>query len=69
MANVPKTQRAFVQASPGGPIHLATNHPVTQPEDLAPGQCLVKLEFSGVCHSDLCGTPSLLLYLSVLTGW
>jgi len=27
--------------------------PVTQPQDLKNGQALVKLAFSGVCHTDL----------------
>jgi len=32
---------------------VRTDWPVTQPSELAPNQCLVKLEYSGVCHSDL----------------
>ncbi|GBE84475.1 Alcohol dehydrogenase 1 [Sparassis crispa] len=32
---------------------LTTEYPVKQPSKLAPGECLVKLECTGVCHSDL----------------
>ena len=29
------------------------DHPVKCPDDLAPGECLVKMHCSGVCHTDL----------------
>ncbi|KAF5318185.1 hypothetical protein D9619_012097 [Psilocybe cf. subviscida] len=50
---IPKTQRAGVLTAYGQPYTIKDDHPVTQPSELAPGECLVKLEYSGVCHSDL----------------
>ncbi|KAF8891129.1 chaperonin 10-like protein [Gymnopilus junonius] len=50
---IPTTQRAAVIENFSTPYKLKEDHPVTQPADLAPGQCLVKLEYAGVCHSDL----------------
>lgn len=53
--DIPQTQRAFVvvEPKPGSELLLKSDHPVTHPESLLPGQCLVKVEYSGVCHSDL----------------
>ncbi|KAH8105663.1 mannitol-1-phosphate dehydrogenase [Phellopilus nigrolimitatus] len=50
---IPKTQRAFVLPVVGGEIKLVNDHPVLSKSELLPGQCLVKLTHSGVCHSDL----------------
>jgi alcohol dehydrogenase, propanol-preferring len=50
---IPSTQRAFLQPEVGGPASLVTDFPVVQPKDLLPGQCLVRLSYSGLCHSDL----------------
>ena len=50
---IPKTQRAWVQAAAGDSVKLIENYPVINVAQLTPGQCLVKLHFSGVCHSDL----------------
>ncbi|KAK7062539.1 alcohol dehydrogenase [Paramarasmius palmivorus] len=50
---VPKTQKAAVVEKTGGGIEIRNNHPVKAPEDLAPGECLVKLDCSGACHTDL----------------
>jgi alcohol dehydrogenase, propanol-preferring len=33
-------------------IHVQ-DHPVKSPDDLAPGECLVKMHCSGLCHTDL----------------
>ncbi|GAA6024378.1 hypothetical protein JCM10207_003304 [Rhodosporidiobolus poonsookiae] len=51
--DIPKTAPAAVFTSAGGPIKYDPNYPVPQKEDLKPGQVLVKLEYSGVCHTDL----------------
>lgn len=53
--DIPQTQRAFVvvEPKPGSELLLKSDHPVAQPNNLLPGQCLVKVEYSGVCHSDL----------------
>jgi len=53
IVDIPKVQRASLLTEGGGELSLKTNHPVTQPSELKPGQCLVKLAYSGVCHSDL----------------
>jgi propanol-preferring alcohol dehydrogenase len=50
---IPKTQKAAVVASHDGPIQVKDDYPVKQPEELAPGECLVKLHCTGVCHTDL----------------
>ncbi|KAF7322135.1 Mannitol-1-phosphate dehydrogenase [Mycena kentingensis (nom. inval.)] len=50
---IPETQTAAVIPSSGTGIELQNDHPVKQPQDLAPGECLVKLECTGVCHTDL----------------
>ncbi|KAL5482819.1 ADH1_3 [Sanghuangporus weigelae] len=49
---IPSVQRAFVLPTLGVPLKLINDHPVVAPTDLLPGQCLVKLTHSGVCHSD-----------------
>lgn len=41
------------EPKPGSELLLKTDHPVAHPDTLLPGQCLVKVEYSGVCHSDL----------------
>lgn len=51
--SIPVSQRAFLLPECGGPAHLTNSYPVIQPSELQSGQCLVKLTFSGVCHSDL----------------
>ena len=51
--DIPRTQRAAVLTTLGAPYTITTTHPVKQAAELAPGECLVKLEYSGVCHSDL----------------
>ncbi|KAF9528264.1 chaperonin 10-like protein [Crepidotus variabilis] len=50
---IPKVQRAAVIEELGKPYSLKTEHPVKQQQELAPGECLIKMEFAGVCHSDL----------------
>ncbi len=50
---IPKTQKAAVLYEVGGECRIEASWPVTQPHELKPGECLVKLEYSGVCHSDL----------------
>lgn len=49
---IPKVQKAAIVES-FGDLTIKDNHPVKQPEDLAPGECLVKLDCTGVCHTDL----------------
>ena len=51
--NIPNTQTAAVVPSTSQPIEIQTDFPVKQAKDLAPGECLVELECTGVCHTDL----------------
>src|SRR5712672_2770021 len=51
--NIPTTQKAAVVVSSDAPILVKDDHPVKQPEELAPGECLVKMYCTGVCHTDL----------------
>ncbi|GAA5965304.1 hypothetical protein JCM8115_002248 [Rhodotorula mucilaginosa] len=55
MANeqIPKTAPAVVFEKCNGPITYQEDHKVTQPDELKPGEVLVKIEASGVCHTDL----------------
>ncbi|WOO78285.1 Alcohol dehydrogenase 1 [Vanrija pseudolonga] len=48
---IPTTQLAAVSRSKEAGTVVETI-PVVQPEDLKPGQALVRLRYSGVCHSD-----------------
>ncbi|EJD05633.1 mannitol-1-phosphate dehydrogenase MPDH1 [Fomitiporia mediterranea MF3/22] len=50
---IPSVQRAFVLPRVGAPPKFVTDHPVVPPNELLPGQCLVNLSHSGVCHSDV----------------
>ncbi|KLO12166.1 mannitol-1-phosphate dehydrogenase MPDH1 [Schizopora paradoxa] len=50
---IPQVQRAAFLTCAGGDLTIKSDHPVIQPSELLPGQCLVKLSHSGVCHSDL----------------
>ncbi|CAE6526402.1 unnamed protein product [Rhizoctonia solani] len=49
---VPKTQKAAVFEEWGRPVSFV-ERPVVQESELKPGQVLVKIMYSGVCHTDL----------------
>ncbi|KAG8710022.1 alcohol dehydrogenase [Ceratobasidium sp. 423] len=49
---VPKTQKAAVFEEWGKPVSFV-ERPVVQESELKPGQVLVKIMYSGVCHTDL----------------
>ncbi|KAI5474696.1 alcohol dehydrogenase [Pseudohyphozyma bogoriensis] len=51
--SVPKTQTAVVFEEQNGPLYVRNNHPVVQQKDLKPGEALVRVLYSGVCHTDL----------------
>ncbi|RLN53537.1 hypothetical protein BBP00_00009275 [Phytophthora kernoviae] len=51
--NIPKTQTAIVYEVCGAPLHVRKDWPVVQPSELEPGQVLVRMAYSGVCHSDI----------------
>ncbi|KAF8190611.1 hypothetical protein K438DRAFT_1970911 [Mycena galopus ATCC 62051] len=50
---IPPTARACVITEFGPEYEVKNDHPVVQPTDLAPGECLVKIDYAGACHSDL----------------
>jgi alcohol dehydrogenase, propanol-preferring len=62
---IPKTQRAAVIKVFGQDLVLETNHPLKQPSELAPGECLIKLDYAGVCHSDLHAKQGDLKYMTL----
>jgi alcohol dehydrogenase, propanol-preferring len=37
----------------GQDLVLETNHRLKQPSELVPRECLIKLDYAGICHSDL----------------
>ncbi|EKM48743.1 uncharacterized protein PHACADRAFT_214679 [Phanerochaete carnosa HHB-10118-sp] len=49
---IPETMKAAVVDSSDTPLEIR-NVPVPRPESLKPGECLVKLDCTGVCHTDL----------------
>uniref|UniRef100_A0AC34GXS2 Enoyl reductase (ER) domain-containing protein n=1 Tax=Panagrolaimus sp. ES5 TaxID=591445 RepID=A0AC34GXS2_9BILA len=49
MSDIPKTQKALIFDKTGGPLEIR-QIPVPEP---GPDEILVKILFSGVCHSDL----------------
>nr|ODN94422.1 alcohol dehydrogenase, propanol-preferring [Cryptococcus depauperatus CBS 7855] len=52
-ATIPKTQVAAVVKETGAPLSINQDHPVKQASELKPGECLVKISHTGVCHTDL----------------
>ncbi|KAJ7075188.1 chaperonin 10-like protein [Mycena belliarum] len=52
-SSIPKTQTAAVVPTGGAEIEIRKDHPVKQQKELAPGECLIKLACTGVCHTDL----------------
>ncbi|KAF9225933.1 GroES-like protein, partial [Gyrodon lividus] len=51
--DIPKTQVAAVVPGQKRKLEIQRDVPVTQKSELRPGQCLVKLICTGVCHTDL----------------
>ena len=51
--SIPLTQKAAILETHNAPYVVKTDYPVKQPSELAGGECLIKLEYSGVCHTDL----------------
>ncbi|KAL7417988.1 zinc-dependent alcohol dehydrogenase [Mrakia frigida] len=51
--DIPLTQKAVTFDAIRGPITIQKAWPVTQPEELLPGQVLVRVVYTGVCHTDL----------------
>ena len=53
LQTLPTTQRAAQIHTCGEPLSLLPAHPVPHPSQLRPNECLVKIEYAGVCQSDL----------------
>lgn len=49
---LPKSQKVAIVATAGSKVEVK-DHPIKNPEDLAPGECLLKMHCTGVCHTDL----------------
>ncbi|PPQ81926.1 hypothetical protein CVT25_013774 [Psilocybe cyanescens] len=49
---IPTSQKVAIVASSGARVQIK-DHPVKSPEQLAPGECLLKMHCTGVCHTDL----------------
>ena len=50
---LPAVQRAAHIHAFGEPSSLLSAHPIPDPTQLQPNECLVKIEYAGVCQSDL----------------
>ncbi|KAJ7240659.1 chaperonin 10-like protein [Mycena haematopus] len=50
---IPKIQTAAVVPTSGAAIQIKHDQPVKSQAELAPGECLIKLACTGVCHTDL----------------
>ncbi|KAF8602276.1 GroES-like protein [Ceratobasidium sp. AG-I] len=50
--SIPKTQKVAIFEKAGGPIQILEK-PVVQESELKAGEVLVKVMYSGVCHTDL----------------
>lgn len=50
---IPSTQTVCIFHHKGGPVRVDKTYPVKKTQELKPGEVLVKLHFSGVCHTDL----------------
>lgn len=52
MPEIPTTAKRAIFYKTGGPVTVE-DYQVPQQKDLKPGEALVKLEYTGVCHTDL----------------
>ncbi|KAF9469457.1 chaperonin 10-like protein [Collybia nuda] len=50
---IPLTARTAITTGFDQEYVIKDDHPVKQPSELNPGECLVKLDYTGVCHSDI----------------
>lgn len=48
---VPANQQAAVMSTHNAPLEIRNDWPVVQPADLKPGEVLVRIVASGVCHT------------------
>lgn len=66
-AQIPKVQKAVVFDGPNAPIRVVTDHPVVQQQDLKPGEALVNVTYTGVCHTGQFSARVLVCEASSLT--
>jgi propanol-preferring alcohol dehydrogenase len=52
-AEIPKVQKAAIVQRSSADVEVRSNVPVKQPEELSPGECLIRMHCTGVCHTDL----------------
>ncbi|PCH36972.1 mannitol-1-phosphate dehydrogenase MPDH1 [Wolfiporia cocos MD-104 SS10] len=50
---IPSRIRAAVTREFSTKTYVTDSYPLKSPADLEPGECIVKLEYAGVCHTDL----------------
>ncbi|POM75672.1 Alcohol dehydrogenase [Phytophthora palmivora] len=50
---IPKTQTAVIYEADNAPLQIREDWSVVQPENLKPGEVLIRIAYTGVCHSDL----------------
>lgn len=50
---IPKTQTVAIVPKSGSGVVVQHDFPVKRQEELSPGECLIKLDCTGVCHTDL----------------
>ncbi|KAJ7601010.1 hypothetical protein C8J56DRAFT_23893 [Mycena floridula] len=53
MPSIPATARAAVLSTFKEDLVVKTDYAVKQSSELAPGECLIKMEYAGCCHSDI----------------
>lgn len=53
VTTIPLAQLACVLRQVGSDVELEAIHPVVPASQLLLGQCLVRLSYSGICHTDL----------------
>ncbi|KAE9392962.1 GroES-like protein [Gymnopus androsaceus JB14] len=53
LSPIPLKSRAAILIAFKQPLELKDDWPVTQLSELAPGECLIELEYAGCCQSDL----------------
>ncbi|CAI5733984.1 unnamed protein product [Hyaloperonospora brassicae] len=51
--SIPLTQTAVIYEADKAALQVRKDWPVVQPKDLKPGEVLVRIAYTGVCHSDL----------------
>jgi len=51
--SIPRHQKAAIVQKSGQNVKVYSDVPVKQPDQLKPGECLIKMHCTGVCHTDL----------------